>query len=94
MAARIRAGARVSQGEVIGKVGASGLVTGPHLDYRLAKNGAMVDPLRENLTLSPPPALPADSLSAFATTRDRALRQLQHDGGSPRQDVSPSIDLE
>src|SRR6185436_9161711 len=33
-AATVRAGRRVQQGDVIGRVGATGLATGPHLDYR------------------------------------------------------------
>ncbi len=44
----IRGGARVDQGQLIGRVGASGTVTGPHLDYRLRRNGAFVDPRREH----------------------------------------------
>jgi murein DD-endopeptidase MepM/ murein hydrolase activator NlpD len=40
----IKAGASVSQGEVIGYVGLSGLSTGPHLDFRFYKNGYPVDP--------------------------------------------------
>jgi murein DD-endopeptidase MepM/ murein hydrolase activator NlpD len=43
----IRTGARVSQRQVIGYVGSTGLSTGPHLDYRVAKNGRFVNPLDE-----------------------------------------------
>jgi murein DD-endopeptidase MepM/ murein hydrolase activator NlpD len=43
----VRAGARVSQRQVLGYVGSTGLSTGPHLDYRVAKNGRFVNPLSE-----------------------------------------------
>lgn len=53
----IKAGARVKQGQVIGYVGASGLATGPHLDFRFYRNDKPVDPL----TVESPPAKPVDS---------------------------------
>ena len=41
----IKAGKRVSQGQVIGYVGSTGTSTGPHLDLRVWKNGTPIDPL-------------------------------------------------
>lgn len=42
----IAEGKRVKQGETIGYVGATGLATGPHLDYRVYKNGSPINPLK------------------------------------------------
>jgi murein DD-endopeptidase MepM/ murein hydrolase activator NlpD len=42
----IRPGRKVTQGDVIGYVGATGLATGPHLDYRVSDNGTWLDPLK------------------------------------------------
>jgi murein DD-endopeptidase MepM/ murein hydrolase activator NlpD len=45
-AAKVKVGSMVKQGEVIGYVGASGLANGPHLDFRMKKNGSFVNPLK------------------------------------------------
>ena len=42
----IATGKRVSQGQVIGYVGSTGVSTGPHLDYRIKRNGTPIDPLK------------------------------------------------
>ena len=42
----ITRGAKVSQGQVIGYVGSTGLATGPHLDYRISDHGVWLDPLK------------------------------------------------
>ncbi|MDP5028568.1 MAG: M23 family metallopeptidase, partial [Flavobacterium sp.] len=50
----VRNGQRVTQGQVIGKVGSTGLATGPHVCYRFWKNGVQVDPLRLKLPNAEP----------------------------------------
>ena len=50
----IRRGVRVRQKQVIGYVGSTGMSTGPHLDYRLVKDGKFRNPLRETFLQVPP----------------------------------------
>ena len=50
----VRRGQRVSQGQVIGLVGSTGLATGPHVCYRFWKNGVQVDALRLKLPTGEP----------------------------------------
>jgi murein DD-endopeptidase MepM/ murein hydrolase activator NlpD len=66
----VRAGARVSQGEVVGFVGATGTATGPHLDYRLRKHGVFVNPRIEHGKLPPGEPITAKLLPAFYQSRD------------------------
>lgn len=54
----IKVGSVVKQGQIIGYVGMTGYVTGPHVCYRFWKNGKQVDALKEKM----PPAKPIDSL--------------------------------
>ena len=58
-ASGINQGTHVSQGQLIGYVGMTGTATGPHLDYRVFKNGTAIDPLRMDLPAVDPIA-PAD----------------------------------
>lgn len=53
----IKTGKKVRQGQIIGYVGSTGLSTGPHLDYRMYKNGRTVNPL----TVKSPSVAPVSS---------------------------------
>ena len=50
----IKKGVSVRQGQVIGYVGASGVATGPHLDYRVKRDGHWVNPRRLKLPANDP----------------------------------------
>lgn len=59
----LRKGNRVSKKQIIGYVGRSGYATGPHLDYRIKKNGHFVNPLRIHLPAARD--LPKNSLKTY-----------------------------
>ena len=50
----VRRGQSIKQGDIIGKVGSTGLATGPHVCYRFWKNGVQVDALKLKLPNSEP----------------------------------------
>ena len=82
----VRSGSSVAQGEVIGQVGATGLATGPHLDFRLLRGGKYLNPAKVIL----PPAQPvaAALFANFASLRDdlrSRLDQVSRGHGNPAQ---------
>ena len=72
----VRRGAHVMQGDLIGRVGATGLATGPHLDYRLKKNGAFMNPVSAHKAMPPAEPIPETQMVAFEAARDRVFAQL------------------
>lgn len=72
----LHAGSRVAQGDFIGRVGSSGTATGPHLDYRIIKNGRYVDPLAELKRMPKGEPIAADRLPAFVRVRDEVLGRM------------------
>jgi murein DD-endopeptidase MepM/ murein hydrolase activator NlpD len=72
----IRAGAHVAQGQLIGRVGSTGSATGPHLDYRLKRNGVFVNPVSIHSRQAPGEPIPAVQLATFRSSRDRVLTRL------------------
>jgi murein DD-endopeptidase MepM/ murein hydrolase activator NlpD len=73
--AGIRPGTRVTQGQVIGYVGSTGLATGPHVCFRFWKNGQQVDHLREEFPSADP--LHPDYHEAFSEIRDQLMEVLE-----------------
>ncbi len=70
----VRAGQRVEQGALVGAVGATGLATGPHLDYRMARNGQFLDPL--SVALPPADPIAPAEREAFARSCHELLALL------------------
>jgi murein DD-endopeptidase MepM/ murein hydrolase activator NlpD len=76
----IRRGKQVTQGDVIGYVGMTGLATGPHRDYRVKEGDNWLDPLKLK-SITPDP-LRGDQLAAFHANVSRLSARI---ASSPAQ---------
>lgn len=76
-ASGLKRGSRVRQGQVIGYVGQTGWATGPHVCFRMKKNGQHINPVK----LKTPPAegVPQDRREAFAGLVGRLTTTLEQD---------------
>ncbi len=71
----IKVGTRVSQGQLIGYVGATGTATGPHLDFRIWEKGRPIDPLSLNSPASEP--LAKKYMEEFNALYDKYIAEVE-----------------
>lgn len=72
---KIKVGQHVAQGAVIGRVGSTGLATGPHLHYEFRINGVHRNPMA--VTMPPPEPLRGAQLAEFRAQTGPALARIQ-----------------
>jgi murein DD-endopeptidase MepM/ murein hydrolase activator NlpD len=72
----VRAGSRVNQGDTIGYVGMTGTATGPHLDYRVVRNGTYLNPMTAFSGMPAGEPIAPERMAEFIRVRDESRSQL------------------
>ena len=75
----LRVGSHINQKEVIGYVGATGMATGPHLDYRLSQEGTFMNPF--DLKFRPKSRITKKEMVAFKAETSSLVAELKNDSG-------------
>jgi len=84
----VRVGQRVAQGQIIGRVGMTGLATGPHLDFRIERHGSFVN--FEHLPLPPSNPVAKRDMPEFTVVCDKEMALLPQPGTSFASATAPA----